>query len=103
MAIARDSPLFARRPLSGRRCAKNNTPPTALFQRTASFHPVSTGIGPFGLLDFHSRAGALQLLFGLVGLLLRNLLQDGLRRAVDEVLGLLEAQARERPDLLDDL
>ena len=39
----------------------------------------------------------------LVGGLLVDLLQDGRGRAVDEVLGLLEAQAREAADLLDDL
>src|SRR3569833_80153 len=54
-------------------------------------------------LDRHRGAGLLEGLLGLVGLLLVDLLQQRLGRAVDEVLGLLEAQAREGADLLDDL
>src|SRR5690606_29102643 len=56
-----------------------------------------------GLLDRDSCAGALKLLLGLVGGVLVDLLENGLRRAVDEVLGLLETERRERADLLDDL
>src|SRR6476659_1210840 len=55
------------------------------------------------LLDLDGRARALELLLGRVGGLLVDPLQDRLRGAVDEVLGLLEAEARERADLLDDL
>src|SRR5690606_34676269 len=55
------------------------------------------------LLDGDRRAGLLQGLLGLVRGLLVDLLQQRLRRAVHQVLGLLEAEARQRADLLDDL
>src|SRR5688572_24838357 len=55
------------------------------------------------LLDLDGPSGGLQLFLGLVRLLLRDLLQDRLRGPVDEVLGLLEPEAGEGPDLLDDL
>src|SRR5205807_8193219 len=57
----------------------------------------------FRLLDFDGGAGALELGPGLLGILLGRLLQHGVRGAVDEILGLLEAEAREGPDFLDDL
>src|SRR5690349_10011479 len=56
-----------------------------------------------GSLELDGGAGALELLLGLLGRSLVDVLEDGLRGAVDEVLGLLEAEARERADLLDDL
>src|SRR5204862_7543654 len=55
------------------------------------------------LLGLYSGAAALELLLGLVGLLLGSLLQNRLRRAIDQVLGFLQPEARERADLLDDL
>src|SRR3954454_313991 len=55
------------------------------------------------LLDGDAGSGALERLLGLVGGLLVGLLQDGLRCAVDQVLGLLEAQAGELAHDLDDL
>src|SRR5687768_7288660 len=54
-------------------------------------------------LDGDGGAGGLEGLLGLVRGLLVGLLQDRLRGTLDEVLGLLEAEARERTDLLDDL
>src|SRR5206468_1426743 len=45
----------------------------------------------------------LELRLDLVGLLLRNAFLDRVRRAVDEVLGLLQAEARDRADDLDRL
>src|SRR5690606_6085870 len=48
-------------------------------------------------------AGGLQGLLRLVGGLLVDLLQDGLRRALDEVLGLLQTEAGQAADLLNDL
>src|SRR5690242_16061009 len=48
------------------------------------------------LLEFDGCAGAFQLRLRLLGVFLRDLLEDGLRCAVDEVLGLFEAEARER-------
>src|SRR5215211_2157167 len=48
-------------------------------------------------------AGALEGGLGLLGLVLGDLLQDRLRRAVDQVLGLLEAERGQAAHLLDDL
>lgn len=53
------------------------------------------------LLDGDLRAGSLELLLGGVGRVLGNLLQDGLRSTLDEVLGFLQAEAGN--DLTDDL
>src|SRR5690349_11772637 len=53
------------------------------------------------LLDGDRRACGLELGLGLLGSLLGDLLEQRLGSAVDEVLGLLEAQARD--DLADDL
>src|SRR4029453_11838914 len=53
----------------------------------------STGLG----------AGAPELGLGLVGLLPGDALEHGLGRGVDQVLGLLQAEAGEGADLLDDL
>src|SRR3954454_7127586 len=55
------------------------------------------------LLHFDGRARAFQLGLRLLGVFLRDLFEHRLRRAVDEVLGLLQPEARERADLLDDL
>src|SRR6187401_1296295 len=46
-----------------------------------------------GLLDLDRRAGLLELLLDLLGLLLVHALLDGLRGGLDQVFGLLEAQA----------
>src|SRR6266496_1357621 len=75
-------------------------------------HPWTEGGGrgeasglapPPRLLDLDRRSRGFELLLRLVGLLLRNLLEHGLRRAVDQVLGFLEPEARERAHLLDHL
>src|ERR1022692_5081898 len=55
------------------------------------------------LLDRDGGAGALQGCLGLLRGLLVRPLQDRLWGAVDQVLGLLEAQAGERANLLYDL
>src|SRR3954463_652755 len=55
------------------------------------------------LLDGDGGAGALESGLGLLGSVLGDLLQDRLRRAVDQVLGLLEAQRGQAAHLLDDL
>src|SRR5215475_8832187 len=55
------------------------------------------------LLERDRGAGAFELRLRLLGRLLAGLLQDRLGGAVDQVLGLLQAQAGQRPDLLDDL
>src|ERR1700733_7807435 len=55
------------------------------------------------LLDRDGSAGALEGFLRLRRGILVDLLKHGLRRAVDQVLGLLKAQAGERAHLLDDL
>src|SRR3954447_23322667 len=54
-------------------------------------------------LDGDGGAGALESGPGLLGGVLGDLLQDRLRRAVDQVLGLLEAERGQAAHLLDDL
>src|SRR6476660_9394867 len=55
------------------------------------------------LLDLDARARGLQLLPRLVSLLLRDLFEDRLGRAIDEILGFLQPEARQCTHLLDDL
>ena len=55
------------------------------------------------LLDLHGGAGRLELRLDLGGLVLGDRLLDRLRRRLDQVLGLLQAQAGDRADLLDDV
>src|SRR5215831_10262974 len=54
-------------------------------------------------LHFHRRALLFQLGFDRRGLVLRHAALDRARRAVDEVLGFLQAQAGDLADHLDDL
>ncbi len=61
------------------------------------------GAKPTGLLDVDLTAGRFDLLLNLVGLVLRNAFLDRLGRALDELLGLLETEAGDPADLLDDL
>src|ERR1041384_1655126 len=58
---------------------------------------------PARLLDLDAGAGFFELALDLVGLVLRDAFLDGVRGAVDQVLGLLQAQARDRADDLDHL
>src|SRR5690606_36245384 len=60
------------------------------------------GAGGSGLLQLYRGAGALELRLQLLGLVLRRGLLDGVRRAVDHVLGLLQAEPGDGADLLDD-
>src|SRR6476646_10415247 len=55
------------------------------------------------LLQFHLGASLFELGLDLVGLVLVHAFLDRLRRAFDEVLGFLQAQAGDRTDFLDDL
>ena len=71
-------------------------------------HPVSRTAAPWrwcGAADYLTvtEAPAPLRAAGLLGLLLGDLLQDRLRGAVHEVLGLLETETRELAHLLDDL
>ena len=54
------------------------------------------------LLELDLGASGLELLLDVLGFGLRSVLLDGLRRAFDEVLGFLEAQACDGADFLDD-
>src|SRR5262249_57206319 len=56
-----------------------------------------------GLLELDLGAGAFELLLGLVGVLLGDVLEDGFRGRLDELLRLLEPEAPQAADLLDDL
>ena len=60
---------------------------------------------PWGqrLLEGDGSAGGLELLLGSVGVVGLGTLEDGGGDVLDEVLGLLQAQARELLDGLDDL
>src|SRR5215475_3445915 len=58
---------------------------------------------PEPLLDVDLAAGGLDLLLQLLGLVLGDALLDGLGGALHEILRLLEAEARDRADLLDHL
>src|SRR6266404_2809353 len=55
------------------------------------------------LLDLDSGTRILKLLLELRRFVLVDTFLDRLRRAFDEVLGLFEAEARDRPDFLDDI
>src|SRR4029079_5667858 len=55
------------------------------------------------LLDLDRRAGLFELRLDLVGLVLRDAFLDRVWRAVDEILGLLEAEAGDGPNDLDRL
>ena len=54
-------------------------------------------------LSWTVRSAGLELRFRLLGVLFRDLLENGLGGGVDEVLRLLQPEARERADLLDHL
>src|SRR4051812_47325762 len=54
-------------------------------------------------LQFDGGAGFFELGLGLLGVFLRRVLEHGLRRAVHQVLGLLEAEVGEGAHLLDHL
>src|SRR6185437_5149295 len=64
--------------------------------------PDGTRPGRRRLLQFDLRAGLLELGLDLVGLVLVDAFLDRLGRALDEILGLLEAEAGDGPDFLDD-
>src|SRR5262245_7155312 len=55
------------------------------------------------LLEFHLGSGLFQLGLDLVGLVLAHAFLDGLRRTLDQILGLFEAQTGERAHFLDHL
>src|SRR5690242_964920 len=55
------------------------------------------------LLELDRGTRLLELLLDLLGLALADAFLDRLRRALDQVLGLLEAEAGDRADLLDDV
>ena len=65
-----------------------------------SAHPVPPGTA---LLDLDLGAGGLELLPDLVGLRLGNATLDLLGSALDQVLGLLQAEAGDRAQLFDNV
>src|SRR5215203_1782559 len=64
--------------------------------------PLARSVQPW-LLELDRGAGLFELRLDLVGLFLSDPFLDRVRRAVDEVLGLLQAEARECADDLDHL
>src|SRR6266536_2595222 len=80
-------------------CGRGGRAPVRPFLGHAPGH----GPGDSRLLELDRRPGAFELRLGLVGLLLGDPLEHRLGRRVDQVLGLLQAEAGERADLLDDL
>src|SRR3954452_24629358 len=96
-----DAPQTPQGPPSGWR-----TTPGEWMERPRCTVPARAerGLGaPGPLLDGDGGAGALEVGLGLLGGVLGDLLQDRLRRVVDQVLGLLEAERGEATHLLDDL
>src|SRR5205814_7862943 len=59
--------------------------------------------GPSWLLELDLGAGFFELRLDLIGLFLRRAFLDRVRRAIDQVLGFFQAQARDRADDLDHL
>src|SRR3954463_4460103 len=85
-------------------------PPEAVLKRwnakggpPKAARPVCERYEALGLLDLDRRALVLELALCVVGHVLRDLLQDRRRRTLHEVLRLLEAEARDRADRLDDV
>src|SRR4029077_6704480 len=93
------------RPLSRRRETRVAavTRPGPAVMRSPGLAALLPPNAAFRLLDGDGGAGALQGRPRLVRALLVDLLQDRLGRAVDQVLGLLQAQAGQAAHLLDDL
>src|SRR5665213_2793949 len=86
----------------------DNRPGHAGTRCVDDLQPVPTTGGPVAgtrevLLELDGGASSLELGFGLVGVFLVDLLEHGLGGTVNEVLGLLEAQAGQRADFFDDL
>src|SRR6266851_3427948 len=81
------------------------TPDIARFTSTERLEPRGWRCPEKGrpLLELDGGAGRLELRLGLLGILLGDLLQDGLGGAVDQVLGLLQAEVGQGAHLLDDL
>src|SRR6186997_1962005 len=79
-------------------------PPSVLTGTTRAAPMRPLFVSPNGLLfELDGGARFLELRLDLVGLLLGGALLDGVRRPVDEVLRLLQAEARDRADDLDHL
>src|SRR5208282_316104 len=109
----RVSSTLTRRPLSRLRPARgpNNsnlknagTAPGRDRPGPSPFFLVASPAGPArSSLELDLRADLLQGGLDLLGLFLGDAFLDGLRRAFDEVLGLLQAERGDRADFLDDL
>src|SRR5690242_9020049 len=82
-----------------------NTSPTSRTHGPETSETLATkrSLDRLGLLDLDSSARLGNLLLDVLGVVLRNTGLDLLRRAVDQVLGLLEAEVGDLADRLDDL
>src|SRR5262245_11969963 len=86
---------------SGARPARVLPPEAAVLALGAT--TADTSEWSWELLQLDGGAGLFKLGLGPVGVIFRGPLEDGLRRGIDKVLGLLETEAGELPDHLDDL
>jgi len=83
--------------------------PLGQLRRAERRYPTDAGASSGGapqvhrLLDLDGGAGLFELLLGVLGLVLGDAFLDRLRGALDDVLGLLEAEPGERAHDLDDL
>src|SRR4051794_25749442 len=123
ISYPRPEPSCARRLLPGVSPANHSTNPPPDFRRRAG-SAESRRAGPFSgpapaqllrrgaalpaglavvLLELDSRAGLLELLLELVRLVLADAFLDRLRRALDEILRLLQPERGDGADLLDDV
>ena len=89
-------------PTAHGRCAAPGTRRRGAVTAPRRCSSSDAGRGRRGSLDLDGGAGALERLLGLVGVVLGDTLEDGLGGRLDEVLGLLEAEAGEAAHLLDD-
>src|SRR5208337_2546549 len=103
-----DAPALSRlRPARGPKNPTSKTPERPLGEIARDrplFSWLRARAGPArSSLELNLRADLLQGGLDLLGLFLGDAFLDGLRRAFDEILGLLQAERGDRADFLDDL
>src|SRR5208337_328781 len=107
LSIPRPGRAHPRAPLDGRNkpnLKKRRNGPGAERPGTVPTLTDEPHVGPAcSLLELNLGADLLQSGLDLLGLVLGDAFLDGLRRAFDQILGLLEAERGDRADFLDDL